>query len=45
MKSVSPTKISDNECQIHDTRFPSLLPEAELGKQDAIKTRTPKNKK
>ncbi|KAF3670614.1 hypothetical protein FXO38_06996 [Capsicum annuum] len=43
MKSVSPTEISNNECQIHDTRFPSLLPEAELGKQDAIKTRAPRN--
>ncbi|KAF3678929.1 hypothetical protein FXO38_03010 [Capsicum annuum] len=30
MKSVSPTEINNNECQIHDTRFPSVLPEAEL---------------
>ncbi|KAM3302018.1 hypothetical protein P3S67_016520 [Capsicum chacoense] len=45
MKSVSPTEINNNECQIHDTRFPSVLPEAELGKQDAIKTRALKNRK
>ncbi|KAF3678460.1 hypothetical protein FXO38_03224 [Capsicum annuum] len=36
MKSVSPTKISDNECQIHDTQFPSHLPEAELDKMSKV---------
>ncbi|PHT99977.1 hypothetical protein BC332_29765 [Capsicum chinense] len=45
MKSASPTEMNDNECQIHDTRFQSDLPEVELGKQDAIKTRAPRNKK
>ncbi|XP_016579093.2 uncharacterized protein LOC107876749 [Capsicum annuum] len=45
MKSVSPTKINDNECQIHDTQFQSILPEAEMGKQHTIKTRTPRNRK
>ncbi|KAF3684392.1 hypothetical protein FXO37_01347 [Capsicum annuum] len=45
MKSVSPTEISNNEFQIHDIRFPSLLSESELGKQDAIKTRASRNRK
>ncbi|PHU00465.1 hypothetical protein BC332_30252 [Capsicum chinense] len=45
MKSVSPTEIKGNEFQIHDTRFQSVLPEAEVGKQDAVKTRVPRNKK
>ncbi|PHT59599.1 hypothetical protein CQW23_01962 [Capsicum baccatum] len=45
MKSVSPTKMNDNECQIHDTQFQSDLPEVELGKQDAIKTRAPRKRK
>ncbi|PHT98274.1 hypothetical protein BC332_32794 [Capsicum chinense] len=45
MKSVSPTEMNDNECQIHDTRFQSDLPKVELGKQDAIKTRAPRNRK
>ncbi|PHT98275.1 hypothetical protein BC332_32795 [Capsicum chinense] len=45
MKSVSPTEMNNNECQIHDTRFQSDLSEVELGKQDAIKTRAPRNRK
>ncbi|PHU07825.1 hypothetical protein BC332_24314 [Capsicum chinense] len=45
MKSVSPTEMNDNECQIHDTRFQSDLLEVELGKQEAIKTRALRNRK
>ncbi|KAF3656456.1 hypothetical protein FXO38_14144 [Capsicum annuum] len=45
MKSVSPTEINDNECQIHDTQFQSILPEAKMGKQHAIKTCAPRNRK
>ncbi|PHT29330.1 hypothetical protein CQW23_31075 [Capsicum baccatum] len=40
-----PTEINDNEFQIYDTRFQLVLPEAEVGKQDGIKTRVPRNKK
>ncbi|KAF3634504.1 hypothetical protein FXO37_26453 [Capsicum annuum] len=35
MKSVSPTEMNDNECQIHGARFQSDLPEVELGKKSA----------
>ncbi|PHT99354.1 hypothetical protein BC332_31697 [Capsicum chinense] len=45
MKSVSPTAINDNECQIHDTQFQSILPEAKMGKQHAIKTCAPRIRK
>ncbi|KAF3636289.1 hypothetical protein FXO37_25500 [Capsicum annuum] len=45
IKSVSPTEMNDNECQIHDTQFQLDLPEVELGKQDAIKTRAPRKRK
>ncbi|KAF3614857.1 hypothetical protein FXO37_35764 [Capsicum annuum] len=46
MKSVSPTEINNNECQIHDTQFQLVLSEEEeVGKQDVIKTRAPKNRK
>ncbi|PHU30077.1 hypothetical protein BC332_02170 [Capsicum chinense] len=45
MKSISPTEIKDNEYQIHDTRFQSVFSEEEMGKQDAIKTRSPRNRK
>ncbi|KAF3628702.1 hypothetical protein FXO37_29258 [Capsicum annuum] len=45
MKSVSPNETNNNECKIHDSQFPSVLPEANLGKQDVIKTRAPRNRK
>ncbi|KAF3684922.1 hypothetical protein FXO38_00029 [Capsicum annuum] len=36
MKSVSPTEINNNECQIHDTQFQLVLPEEEeVGKESA----------
>ncbi|KAF3666805.1 hypothetical protein FXO37_10349 [Capsicum annuum] len=45
MKSISPTEIKDNEYQIHDTRFQLVFSEEEAGKQDSIKTRSPRNRK
>ncbi|PHT53480.1 hypothetical protein CQW23_07942 [Capsicum baccatum] len=45
INSVSPKEINNSECHIHDSRFPSVLPEADLVKQDAIKTCAPRNKK
>ncbi|KAF3658176.1 hypothetical protein FXO38_13341 [Capsicum annuum] len=45
IKSVSPKEINNSECHIHDSRFSSVLPEADLGKQDAIKTCAPRSKK
>ncbi|KAF3652333.1 hypothetical protein FXO38_16164 [Capsicum annuum] len=30
MKSVSPKEINDSECHIHDSRFPSVLPETDI---------------
>ncbi|KAM3356136.1 hypothetical protein P3S68_022850 [Capsicum galapagoense] len=44
-KSVSPKEISDSECHIHDSQFPSDLPEADIGKHDANKIRAPRNMK
>ncbi|KAF3644756.1 hypothetical protein FXO37_21311 [Capsicum annuum] len=44
IKSVSPKEIKDSECHIHDSQFPSVLPEADLGKQDDKTTHAPRNR-
>ncbi|PHT34116.1 hypothetical protein CQW23_25916 [Capsicum baccatum] len=42
-KSISPKETNDSEFHIYDSRFSSDLSEADMGKQDANKTRAPRN--